>query len=201
MPKQPSLVILIDFWNPVSPERRINDTIEFLNSNIAIKTVVLSTYNSKSELFTQHNSLWYRNRKEWYKKSSMSIKDRALSEDKETIQNTIIKNSVTDPRILGYNNPNQHQIAMFQYWEIEYYLSIHPEIKNIYVLGSAWEDCVKYRPVGYLALSKLLNVNILTHTNLVRTNQSDYPDLSLDRNWINVEGNVYRYLGNQKVDV
>ena len=200
MLNQPSLAILIDFWNPVGPEKRVNDTIAFLNSNSAIKTVVLSTYNSKSELFSLHNSLWYRNRKEWYEKSPRLVKDRALLEDKETIQNRIIKHSVTDPRILKYNNPNQYQIAMFQYWEIEYYLSIHSEIKNIYVLGSAWEDCVKYRPVGYLALSKLINVNILTHTNLVRTNQSNYPDLSLNCHWINVEGNVYKYLGNKKVD-
>ena len=92
---------------------------------------------------------------------------------------------------------------MFQYWEIEHYLSIHSEIKNVYVLGSVWEDCVKYRPLGYLNLSQLhrQNVNILTHTKLVLANQRTFPDLSLDRHWINVEGNVYRYLGNQKVDV
>lgn len=199
MLNQLSLVILIDFWDPVGPEKRINDTIEFLNSNSAIKTVVLSTYNSKSELFSLYNSLWYRNRKEWYEKSPRLVKDRSILEDKENIK-TSSNNRRTDPRILKYINPNQYQIAMFQYWEIEYYLSIHKEIKNIYVLGSAWEDCVKYRPVGYLALSKLLNVNILTHTNLVRTNQSNYPDLSLNRHWINVEGNVYKYLGNEKVD-
>lgn len=194
------MAILIDFWNPVGPKKRVDDTIEFLNTDI-IKTVVLSTYNSRSELFAYTNSLWYHNRKEWYEKSNVSIRDRALLEDKETIQKHFIKNYVTDPDILRYYNPNQYQIAMFQYWEIEYYLSIHPEIKNIYVLGSAWEDCVKYRPVGYLELSHIQNVNILTHTNLVRTNQSTCPDLSSDRHWINVEGNVYRYLGNEKVDV
>ena len=198
MLNQPSLAILIDFWDPVGPKKRVDDTIEFLNSNSAIKTVVLSSYNVRLELFTEH--CWYHNRKEWYGKSNVSIRDRALLEDKETIQKHFIKNYVTDPHILKYHNPTQYQIAMFQYWEIEYYLSIHPEIKNIYVLGSAWEECVKYRPVGYLQLSQLQNVNILTHINLVRTNQSNYPDLSSDHHWINIEGNVYKYLGNKKVD-
>lgn len=201
MLNQPSLAILIDFWNPVGPKKRVDDTIEFLNSNSAIKTVVLSSYDVRSELFPLYNSLWYRNRKEWYEKSPMLVKDRSILEDNENIKKSS-NNRRTDLRILKYNNPNQYQIAMFQYWEIEYYLSIHTEIKNIYVLGSAWEDCVKYRPVGYLELSQLQrqNVNILTHTNLVRTNQSNYPDLSLNRHWINVEGNVYKYLGNKKVD-
>jgi hypothetical protein len=201
MLNQPSLAILIDFWNPVLSKERVDDTIAFLNIDV-IKTVVLSTYNSRSELFAYNNSLWYRNRKEWYEKSNVSLRDRALLEDKETIQKHFIKNSVTDPLILKYHNSNQHQIAMFQYWEIEYYLSIHTEIKNIYVLGSAWEECVKYRPVGYLELSHLQrqNVNILTHTNLVRTNKGTCPDLSLDRHWIKVQGNIYRYLGNKKVD-
>lgn len=200
MLNQPSLVILIDFWNPVGPKKRVDDTIEFLNSNIAIKTVVLSSYEVRSELFPLYNSLWYRNRKEWYEKAPMLVKDRSILEDKENIKK-LSNNRRTDPRILKYNNPNRYQIAMFQYWEIEYYLSIYPEIKNLYVLGSAWEECVKYRPLGYLNLLQLQNVNILTHTNLVRSNQSDYPDLSSDRHWVNVEGNVYRYLGNEKVDV
>ncbi len=68
------------------------------------------------------------------------------------------------------------------------------------VFGCAWEDCVKHRPIGYLALSQLQNVNILTNTTLVSNIAMKRPDLSLDRDWINVEGNVYRYLGNEKVD-
>ena len=203
MLNQPSLAILIDFWHPVFPKKRFDETIEFLNSTTAIKTTVLSTYNSRSELFFYHTSIWYRNRKDWYEKSCTWAKDRATVEDKLNIKNTTVLNSKTDTGIFQYRNPNQHQIAMLEYWEIEYYLSIYPEIKNIYVLGSAWEECVKYRPLGYLKLSQLRkkNINILTHTNLVLSNQSTHPDLSLERHWINVEGNVYRYLGNEKVDV
>jgi hypothetical protein len=203
MLNQPGLAILIDFWNPAGPKKRLDDTIEFLSTNNTIKTVVLSTYNSRSELFFCNNTIWYRNRKEWYEKSPTWAKDRSILEDKAYIKNTMVKNALTDARILKYCNPNQYQIAMFQYWEIEHYLSMHPEIKNVYVLGSAWEDCVKYRPLGYLNLSQLhrQNVNILTHTKLVLANQGTFPDLSSDHHWINVEGNVYRYLGNEKVDV
>ena len=199
---KPSMAILIDFWNPVGPKKRVDDTIEFLSTNNTIKTVVLSSYDSSIELLFYNRSIWFQNRKEWYENSPMSVKDRSILEDKENIKN-LSNNRRTDPSILKYHNPNQYQIAMFQYWEIEYYLSIHPEIKNVYIFGSAWEDCVKYRPLGYLELShlQLRNVNILTHTNLVRTNQSTCPDLSSDRHWINVEGNVYKYLGNKKVDV
>jgi hypothetical protein len=196
------MVILIDFWYPVLPVRRIDNTVEFLNTNTAIKTVVLSTYNAHLELLTQsqNSPIWYRNRTEWYAKSSEWAKDRAILEDKLSINDTTTLDSKTEPGILQYYNPTQYQIAMFQYWEIEYYLSIHPEIKNIYVLGSAWDECVKYRPAGYLELSKLQNINILTDTNLVRTSQCTIPDLSLDSQWINVKGSVYRYLGNQKID-
>ena len=121
MLNQPSLVILIDFWHPVLPFRttrpgpfRVDDTIDFLSTDSNIKTVVLSTYNSRSELFFQPNSLWYHNRKEWYKKSSTWAKDRATAEDKNIIKDNTINNARTDWRILQYYNPNQYQIAMFQ---------------------------------------------------------------------------------------
>jgi hypothetical protein len=199
MLNQPSLAILIDFWHPTN-SNRINNTIEFLSTNDNIKSVVLSTYNSRSELFF-NKSIWYSNRKEWYKKSPTWAQDKSTLEDKAYIKNTIFKNALTDARILKYCNPNQHQIAMLQYWELEYYLSMHTEIKNVYIFGSAWEECVKHRPIGYLALSQLQNVNILTNTTLVSNIAMKRPDLSSDHHWINVEGNVYRYLGNEKVDV
>jgi hypothetical protein len=82
MLNQPSLAILIDFWNPVGPKKRVDDTIEFLNTDV-IKTVVLSTYNSRSELFAYNNSLWYRNRKEWYEKSNMDSDVISAFNDKQ----------------------------------------------------------------------------------------------------------------------
>lgn len=202
MLNQPSLAILIDFWHPVRfPENRIDNTLAFLNStSYAIKTVVLATYNSRSELFFQNNSLWYRNRKDWYEKSCVWARDKSISDDTKSIKNKTFNNARTDSRILQYCNPNQYQIAMFQYWEMEYYLSVHPEIKNIYVVGAAWEECIRHRPLGYLELSQLKTVNILTHTDLVRSNKSEQLDLSSYRHWIKIEGNIYQYLGNKKVD-
>jgi hypothetical protein len=203
MLNQPSLVILIDYWQRMLPRFWVDDTITFLNTTDTIKTVVLATYNSRSELFFQPKSIWHRNRKEWYEKASTWANDMSILEYKRGItynKDNNYKNSQTDSEILEYCNPSQHQIAMLQFWEIEYYLSLRPEIKNIYVLGSLWELCVRNRPIGYLALSKLQNVNILTHNKLVRAKGSKYPDLSNNPHWIKVEGNVYKYLGNEKVD-
>jgi len=112
MLNQPSLAILIDFWNQIAI-KRVNNTIEFLSTNDTIKTVVLSTYNSRSELFF-NNTIWYRNRKEWYKKSPTWAQNKSTVEDTAYIKNNSLKNVTTDTHILQYYNSKQYQIAMLQ---------------------------------------------------------------------------------------
>jgi hypothetical protein len=86
-------------------------------------------------------------------------------------------------------------------WQLEYLLSLNPEIKNVYVFGEAWDSCVETRTLGYVALTEIQGINILTNTNCVKSNDGTTPNLDLDKNWVNVDKDIYAYLGKRKVDV
>jgi hypothetical protein len=83
-------------------------------------------------------------------------------------------------------------------WELEYYLSIRPEIKNVYVLGTAWESCVKIRPLGYESLTEICNINILTNTNCVLTMGGSFPVLEDDPAWEHVTETIWKYKHEQR---
>ena len=84
---------------------------------------------------------------------------------------------------------------MHRAWQLEYYFSLNPGIKNVYVFGAAWEICVKIRDLGYVALTEIQGINILTRSNCVETSPSKHPNIDLDTNWINVGKDVYKYIG------
>ena len=107
----------------------------------------------------------------------------------------------THPLILNYLNKNKIQITMTQLWELEYYLSIFPKIKNIYVLGKSWEKCIKNRPLGYKNLIKLPDINILTNTTCVKTVNRKNPNLSNDPNWEHVTEEIWVMIKKEIVNV
>lgn len=195
----PSIAILIDCWkSPILNKdlekcyRRITD---FLDTSENIKTVVLASYNCKDE-HAECNSIWYRNNTAMCD-HAIRKKIAHLHQAHDYLYKYDNKYPVeqTDPIILDYINPAKFQISMHWWWELEYYLLLHPEIKNIYFLGQAWEECIKNRSLGYEAvIEERPDLNILVNTQLVMPeNHSNIVDLTDDPNWINVEGSTYLY--------
>jgi hypothetical protein len=187
---QPSLAILIDCWD--SPNNRLpQNIISFLDDNKSIHTVVLASYNCK-----QHkNNHWFHKYVEIFVTNQVSRKIRDLSHVHRVFNQSDNKypEENTHPLILNYISKSAVQLTMTWLWELEYYLSIHPEIQNIYVLGQAWEMCVRIRPLGYEYLPEIFGINILTNSKCVLTMDAKFPELTYNNKWKHVTGTIWEY--------
>lgn len=195
--EQPSLAILIDCWFinnfPHTPSNMAyGNIVDFLDSNEYIKTVVLASYNCRSEAASSR-TIWYDNYKGLFHNNIHSRKIRDLEHVHRVYaqQDTRYPNEETHPLILNYTNKDKYQISMQWGWELDYYLSLNPEIKNIYVLGVAWDNCVKVRPLGYESLLENPNINVLTHIDCSANMDGSPVNLDSDLAWYKVKDKIY----------
>jgi len=196
---QPSIAILIDCWSNCSDKFLYKRIAYIINNNPNIKTVVLASYNCRREREVS-DSVWYLNYNNFFIKEhqhSRKIKDLEHIHRHYEKQDTKFPNEDTDPYILNYKNPEKFQIAMKWRWELDLYLEKHPEIKNIYMFGIAWDICVKVRPLGYDSLAELDNINILTNMLCVNDSSGNRP--TMDSNWTQVVENTYKYVHDTKI--
>ena len=196
----PSIAILIDCWETPTLNTdlaacylRINN---FLDNTDSIKTIVLASYNCKTE-YQIGEYIWYQNNVLMCRQSTRKkIIHLKQAHDYLNRYDNKYPEEKTDPVILNYLNPSKYQISMHWWWELEYYLLLHPEIKNIYFFGHAWEECVRNRTLGYESvLEERPDLNILTNTGCVMGEDHSLPQLDLnnDPDWKQVEGNTYLY--------
>ena len=183
-----SLVIIIDQWewslDPTEPRKKFKSDlssriVNFINNN-KIHTAVLSSYECSKELYS--DTVWYRNR--------LSIIDPTFD-----YQSNFNYKQNTIDILLQYVNPSIFQIAMREEKELEAYIAEHPEIKNIYIFGCAWDVCVKIRPLGYENVYKKFcrdnDRRLLTSTDCILNHNSQIP--ILDSNWVYIDNKIYQY--------
>ena len=196
---QPSLAILIDCWDSQRSDGKNAldyQILSFLEDSPHIQTIVLASYCCRRENVEQR-SVWHQNYNKMFKGTHAPRKIRELADVHNSYNHKADEphnNNATHPNILNYINLNKFQIAMLWLWELEYYLENNKEIKNIYVFGAAWEDCVRRRSLGYEALTEFLNINILTNLNCVHASYWPHrPDLSTDQNWKSITEDIWQY--------
>jgi hypothetical protein len=190
---QPSIAILIDCWDLgySPPNNKLFENILEFVENPNIHTIVLASYNAKPEHLNS-NTIWYRNYNELFYDKQPLRKIQDLFNVHKLYTN-IRKIETTDPKILNYKSPSKFQISMHWTWQLEYYLSLNPEIKNVYVLGASWEECVKMRPLGYEQLREINGINILINPNNILTMSAKHPNLNNNGNWKHIENNIWKY--------
>ena len=196
----PSIAILIDCWKSTTTNNNsskcFSNIIDFLNTTESITTVILATYNCKTERYTP-NSVWSDNNMALFKNPiRKKIIDTKLAFDLLYEHRTNnFSPEKTDPKIWNYLNPKKYQIAMYWWWELEYYLLLNPEIKNIYFFGTAWEQCLKYRPLGYEAvIEEAPHLNILTNSKCILSEIHSVPTyIENDPNWQCIDTDIYLY--------
>jgi len=192
----PSLAIIIDLWDSRVDKGVDDNILSFLDSkeSSSIETVVLASYNCYDECYG--SNIWSWNHHQIFEKDSNSRTIKQLNVVHQ-IYNNVWRNHPTEqtnPKVLNYVNPDKFQIGMLWGWELEYYLSINPHIKNIYVFGISWEYCVRNRPLGYEALLEIPNINILTKRDCVRKHlRNGLVDFNLEPNWYHVVDDIYCY--------
>ncbi len=194
---QPSLAILIDCWfiNDAAnsaANRTYKNIINFLDDNDSIETVVLASYNCKKEMQT-NKFVWYKNYRKIFHNDQNPRKIKDLNHIHHYYfqrENDFVEEK-THPLILEYVNDKKMQLSMTWGWELDFYLTLNPLIKNVYVLGVAWDNCVKIRPLGYDAVNEIPNINVLTHTDCSVNMDSTSVDLDTDTNWYKITDKIY----------
>jgi len=197
----PSIAILIDCWkssitNNISA-KCFDNIINFLDTTDSITTVVLATYNCKTDrsdtslIWTQNNISMCANSN---RKKIHCFKD-AYDNLYMYDNNKNYPLEQTHPIILNYFNSTKYQISMNWWWELEYYLSLHPEVKNIYFLGTSWEQCLRHRPLGYESiLEEGTDLNILTNKNCILSEIHSNPtNIENDHEWRSLGNDIYHY--------
>jgi hypothetical protein len=196
MLNKPSVAILVDCWDSGLRGRDIfHNIIQFLEQNKFIEYIVLASYEC---VLDDPTKIWYTN---YYKEFWALTQDEKLKEMfvlRKKLEKELPKElfKYTEPSILNFMDKSKVQISLTSLEEFEYYLSIHPDIKNVFVLGEAWDGCVRDRPLGYKSLTKIQNVSILTKNDCVKTIDGIFPDMSLESDWEEVSDGIY-ILGNK----
>tara|TARA_R110000824_G_C14969558_1_gene652931 strand:+ start:39 stop:674 length:636 start_codon:yes stop_codon:yes gene_type:complete len=137
----PSIVIIIDLWNDITDQYIINNIIDFIDNNDFIEKVYGGIYNTLLEDYKEHQDI-----------------DRI----KKPFENI----SKKWERISAKFGPEH------LYWDA-YELRLRhlvkmPHIKNIYITGFSFDQCVKTRSLGYQNLRHVLpDKNIIINKNLV----------------------------------
>ena len=190
------IAICIDCWTNLQPPEHlfVKQTIEFINNRSKIGTVILASYQIGSEHY--HNSLWYSNYHtifnndlpvpELWTYHAFTAKTRYMPwHPWDTEQHT-------EPTLLNYKFDNQFQIAMRYWYELEYYLKLHPNIDTIWIFGCSLEYCCKDRYLGYKWLKKLSNLRILSNSNCI----CDPHTFNSEYGWKQIDDTIYEYLPN-----
>ena len=215
--EQPSLAIIIDPWEKPAPDKTIDyppsypkhkvidNVLEFVDKNDFIETIVLASYDTYSE-YAESNALWYTNYRDYF------YNNQKLNKIKDAYKAFIAHDLVygkdfmegrgkqypgldkTRKDVLEYINPKKFQISMHWMWQLEHYLSVNPHIKNIYVIGQAWDCCVRLRQLGYLELgANLKHLNILTNSNCTINVDCSAPNIDSNPDWDKLTDCIYKY--------
>ena len=166
-----SIAVIIDPWKTtlswlplLSPYNRCYENIiSFVDNQHDIDTVLLSSYDCKTEELKSNNT-WYNNSRNFF--------GEEFSKNKEVFysKNNPNKINVTDKKILNWI-PNRKHYAVHYMFELDALVDWN-ELDRIYVMGQTWEDCVKHRPLGYEELKKFfkqkkLDIEIAVKPNTV----------------------------------
>lgn len=198
-----SLAIIIDQWKWKHddlhrvPRELLDDAlarriIAFVNTG-GLHTAVLASYQCSAELYS--NTVWYQNRLAVIDPiySTQQFESR-IADDYAAF---LDQEQCTADVLLNYENPAVFQVAMRDDRELAQYLNLHPEIQDIYIVGSAWEQCVQNRLLGYQNVYEKFCQNsdrrLLTNLDCVVTQASGPPNLDADINWFCLQDQVYQY--------
>ena len=165
-----SVAVLIDCWDMHGEvtdcyvqafDEVYTNIIEFLDQTPEIKIVVLASYDTED--FT-HDNAWY---------------------------NGTGKRHKTADKILNYVNKEKKQISLTLFDDFANLLAENPDIKNIYLMGTGWNDCIQNRSIGLYRCSEI-GKNILVNTKCVFHSVDSILNLKHNSRFIHRVGDVYQ---------
>jgi len=164
---RPSLVLIIDAWNDRDSDqyRQCMTNIKtFCETNSHIVAVGLASYTGTEKHVLAHEEPWYNQSCEFFYDKVRWETLRQVWNDAEFITGTTTHEIVKNIKIRA----DQRQFLIWHNLQVLYYCNyINPGIENIYILGTAWEECLRFRSVGYRELSSLNDCNLFSKTKTI----------------------------------
>ena len=119
----------------------------------------------------------------------------------EDIYNNISKfiseNSYLTLFVAIYDNNESKVDQRFVEYEKIYYpndIKNLDQIEKVYFAGGDFEICVRNRPLGYQWFVENTKVSIFTNPKWLSSTSGDYPNLSVNDNWIETNNkDIYKY--------
>lgn len=197
----PSLVIIIDCWNNRENTNYLNclENIKTLcTTNPNVQAIGLASY-TKPDKKILHGEL--SNEEPWHESSKELFYNSVRWETLRHVwENASFTEEIFTHHIVREMPPVSNQVR-FQLWndlQLLYYCNyINPGIKNIYVVGASWSQCLEFREVGYKYLDCLNKFNLFNErknilsdlrcvldTNDVLVEQVQYPWKKLNDNLV-----------------
>lgn len=161
------LAIIIDCW-----ETNDGDEVNLLSYNIRnfitlrkeIKYVVLASYDVYYR--DDDNTIWRSNYdKLFYNDAFLTTRylyNLANSNRQLVEYNKNVVLEKTEPLLLNTVFENKFQISLRHFFELDYLLKQDNTIDTIWILGSGWERCARYRELGWEYMKALTGKTVLT---------------------------------------
>ena len=170
-----SIAVLIDCWDMRGEvtdnylqafEEVYTNIIEFLDQTPQIKIVVLASYETED---FRHDNAWYNDTGKLHK---------------------------TADTILNYVNKEKKQISLTLFDDFANLLAQNPDIENIYLMGTSWDDCIQHRNIGLYRCSEI-GKNILINTKCVFHSVDSILNLKYNSRFIHRAGDIYQLKGEE----
>jgi hypothetical protein len=178
---------IINYWG-CTFQWMTREIKKFIHTNTNVETIILSSYHCSNEEYNS-DAVWYRNSRDFLGEIDFVDKTTKLLNHTESHRTSkYFLNWITD----------KHQIAMHEDWELEKFL-VTNKVRNIYFCGTAWDVCVKSRPLGYIRVHNLikrlnLDINLLVHRKCVIDSQNNFFTPNTNPSWVKTEdSNIFRY--------
>jgi len=196
--ERPSLVLIIDAWNDRDTEqyrRCLTNIKNFCEASPHVAAIGLASYlSTESWLFSQEEP-WYSQSKEFFYDRLRWETLRQVWHDAEFTDDIATHSIVSNIAIRS----DQRQFLLWHNLQVLYYCNhINTSIENIYVVGTAWEECLRFRSVGYRELSSLNNFNLFSKQKTILSRKDcvlavgDLPVSDVDYPWQELDGTTVK---------
>jgi len=189
----PGILILIDCWDKIEDQNTIQNIFNFCQTDPGLETAVLATYISDNGEQILKEDPWYTNAKSLFYDTARWEPLRDLWLSTSFVDPTPEFKFKTSSMILDISKLGLERCFLaWHYSQLMYYLRyINPHLKKIIMAGFAWQNCIKWRTLGYRDICRLIQYGFLdsetmvvSHKNLVG-NMIDHV-YTLEPPWVDI---------------
>ena len=198
---QPTLALLVDCWHDTSDpliEETWHRIADLCYNNNYIQAVAVTSYwgynydacqespwYEQSDLLFNQTTKWDYLRSDWKRFNFRDpLKDNRINHTSPIVRDMKVRD-------------DQLQLNIYNGLQMIYFCNyVNPAIRNILLMGRAWDMCLKFRSVGWLELGYIIqynmfknSMNLFTRRNCVLTPEIQHPQIQSP--WVQIDDQHY----------